>query len=469
MRITTFLLMFVLFPFAAVAEQEQTIVKPRDNGAALVNPGMGWVLYYYSNVPTNYGSQLAPSDTVDEFPGLSAVYLRIPWSYVEPDEGKYCWSVLDTPAQRWIDKGKKIILCITCSESWLRWATPEWVQKAGAKGHDFESGKGAVDSGPMWEPDYNDPIFLAKLDVFLAALARRYDGNAEVACIDVGSYGVWGEGHTFASSRLEYPPATIKRHIDLYCKHFKKTLLAANDDYTLQGGDQTVIDHAEQLGLTLRDNSILVQGGKDAYYNAEMAQKFWPRLPVILEHEHFGGSRDRGNWQDGSLLVQAVEEYHASYLSIHWWPREFLQENRELIDRINLRMGYRMQLLEAAWPQVIRAGEAFKFSAVWRNAGVAPCLPGGHPSVTLKDSRGGIAAVMADDGFQARDLPVGPAGKAESRGNTAELRLPLQIESGTYDVFVSLGTATGTPQIALPLDGDDGQRRYCLGTIEVVK
>mgnify|MGYP000451114531 CR=1 FL=1 len=111
--------------------EERVVVRFQDNGAALCNPGMGWVLHYYDNVPANYGSRLSPSDTVDDFPGLTVVYLRIPWSYLEPEEGRFCWSVLDTPAQRWIAKGKQIALRISCSESWTRYATPEWVEKAG--------------------------------------------------------------------------------------------------------------------------------------------------------------------------------------------------------------------------------------------------------------------------------------------------------------------------------------------------
>ena len=107
----------------------------------------------------------------------------------------------------------------------MRWATPEWVQKAGAKGYDFRPGKGVEPDGPFWEPDFDDPVFLAKLDRFLAAMAARYDGNPEVAFVDVGSLGVWGEGHTGASTRRPILPATVKRHIDLYKKHFHKTLL----------------------------------------------------------------------------------------------------------------------------------------------------------------------------------------------------------------------------------------------------
>ena len=53
------------------AEEGITTVRPADNGAALANPGMGWVFHYYDNVPAHYGSKLAPSDTLDSWPGLS--------------------------------------------------------------------------------------------------------------------------------------------------------------------------------------------------------------------------------------------------------------------------------------------------------------------------------------------------------------------------------------------------------------
>jgi hypothetical protein len=451
----------------ALARGEIVTVKPEDTGEALENPGMGWVFHHYDNIPRNYGSKLEPSDTLDDYPGLTVIYLRIPWSYIEPEEGKFNWAVVDTPAQRWIAKGKQIAFRFSCSESWMRYATPEWVEKAGAKGYNFQPGKGVVEDGPFWEPDYNDPVFLEKLDHFLEAAASRYDGNPEVAFIDVGSFGVWGEGHTFSSTRLKYPASTVNKHIDLHVKHFKHTLLAANDDFSSQA--EETIDYAREKGLTLRDDSILVQGGENAYFHAEMAQAFWPDLPVVLESEHYGGSRDRGNWKDGSQYLQAVEEYHASYASIHWWPREFLEENRELVRRINLRLGYRLQLVSASWPVAVRAESSFRFSSRWRNAGVAPCLPGGFPAITLKDSKGGIAGVFVDEGFDVRSLPVGPEGQAEVKPQEAEFILPFCLKPGKYDVFISVGTRTGTPRIALPHSGNDGERRYLIGQLELAE
>jgi hypothetical protein len=46
----------------------------------------------------NYGSKLEPWDTLDDWPGLSVVYLRVPWSFLEPKEGEFNWSLFDTPA-----------------------------------------------------------------------------------------------------------------------------------------------------------------------------------------------------------------------------------------------------------------------------------------------------------------------------------------------------------------------------------
>jgi len=235
----------------------------------------------------------------------------------------------------------------------------------------------------------------------------------------------------------------------------------------MQGRGQEVIDYARERGLALRDDSILVQGGANAYLSAGMAQPFWPEVPVILESEHYGGSRDRGNWQDGSKYLEAVEQYHASYASIHWWPREFLSECRPLIDRINARLGYRLHAVEVSWPVRVRMGAAFRLTAAWRNVGVAPCLPGGFPAVTLKDAKGGIAGLFVDESFDVGALPVAPPGEATPEFHEATFALPFSLKPGAYDLFISVGTRTGTPRIALPLQGDDGQRRYRLGTFRV--
>ena len=457
------------------ADGPTVTVRPQDTGIALVNPDMGWTMHFYSNIPQNYGSRLEPSDTLDDFPGLSTVYLRVPWAFIEPTEGYFNWALLDTPAQRWIAKGKRIALRITCSEDWMRYATPEWVGRAGAKGYFYETGKGRTESGSAWDPDFGDPVFLTKLEKLLATMAARYEGNPNVAFIDIGSYGLWGEGHTHMSSQLPEAEALaiIQKHIDLHVKYFKRTLLCINDD--MAGNDKPgrhfpETDYALSKGVTLRDDSILVQPPPHSWYHAEMAQEFWPHWPVILEHEHYGSSKKRGAWGDGSLLLKAVEDYHASYMSIHWWPRIELEENRAVIDRINRRLGYRVQLHEITWPRAISIGQPFRVRSVWANAGVAPCYPGGFMALTLKDDANGIVSVLTDEQMNLRDLVPSTADAPLLRTNECEFvvgQIAPVTKPGQYKLLVSVGQRDGSPRIALPLPGDDGQRRYQLGPISL--
>jgi hypothetical protein len=267
----------------------------------------------------------------------------------------------------------------------------------------------------------------------------------------------------------------VKQHIDLHRKHFPHTLLCISDDvagHDKPGRNFPETDYALSQGVTLRDDSILVQPPPRSWYHAEMAQVFWPRWPVILEHEHYGGSKARGTWGDGALLLKAVEDYHASYMSIHWWPRVELEENRALIDRINRRLGYRLQLREIIWPAEVVIGKPFNVRSIWANAGVAPCYPGGFVALTLKDEKGGLVSVLADEQFNVRDLVPGAPGAASPRTNMSLFvigRVAPVTQPGQCRIFISVGQRDGTPRIALPLADDDGQRRYRLGTITLRK
>jgi hypothetical protein len=487
-------------PLNITVSGDDIIVKPDDTGNALINPGMGWALHYYSGRTGNYGYHLSPSDALDWYPGCSVVYMRIPWAFVEPEEGFFNWTVFDTPAQRFIEKGKKLAIRINCCEHWIPWATPKWIMDKGARGVWFIKGKGPDPEGKLWEPDYLDPIYLEHLEALIKALAERYDDNPNVAFIDIGTFGLWGEGHTGFSSKLsrEVTEKAVRKQVDLYTKYFKKTLLCISDD--VEGGvnpgpEYPLLDYARSKGVSLRDDSILVSLPPHSWWHSELAGRYWPTMPVIVEHEHYGLSKNRGAWF-GDLLAKSVEEYHCSYLSIHWWPHEFYNENQEFIEKINLRLGYRIQLQKIKYPKAVAIGERFKVEWTWANAGVAPFYRGGYPALTVKDKAGGIVSQLVDDQLDLSVLEVGKAdnipnkiftstfnigfpnpkeffneftSKMEQRPGSGFYAAPIvpATKPGDYDLFVSVGQKDGTPEIALPLDGDDGRHRYKIGMIRV--
>jgi hypothetical protein len=177
-------------------------------------------------------------------------------------------------------------------------------------------------------------------------------------------------------------------------------------------------------------------------------------------------------------------------MSIHGFPRKYLEEDREMIDAINKRMGYRLMPVSVTWPKAVTIATPqdaftayrdvtpygdtttrFKVSWSWTNKGVAPCYPGGYPALTLKDEKGGIVSVLVDETFNLRDLKVGDIGKAPVTEHTSEFIVGLYAPTtkpGTYDVYISVGKRDGTPTIAMPLKDDDGQRRYKVGVMELL-
>lgn len=450
-------------------------VEPADTGEPLRNPGMGWVLYHYDNALDRYHAHLPGTDTVPEFPGVGAAYLRVDWADLEPAEGDFRWGLLDAVIQRYRAAGLPCALRLCCCETARPFATPPWVRAAGALGHWFRPGDGvlpaagttgaaaapAPDAG--WEPDYDDPVFLAKLETFLRAAAARYDGAPEIAFIDVGSFGVWGEGHTYWSTRLPYGSATVIRHIELHRRLFPRSLLVANHTWRDHDRGPAAIEHALAAGLAFRTDSLQVLT-TDELDSHDLAARFHPSRPVILETHHYGMSVADGVW-NSERLVAEVGLYGASYLGVHWFPREFLAAEPDTIAAINLRLGYRLVVERAEWPAQAVAGGPWTLRLWWRNHGVAPCLPGGCLAITIKDLEGGCVhlATAASPEDDARGLAPG----APARLVELHAAWPATVGAGDYEVFVSVGNALGTPRIALPLAGHDGGRRYLLGRVRL--
>ena len=93
-------------------------------------------------------------------------------------------------------------------------------------------------------------------------------------------------------------------------------------------------------------------------------------------------------------------------------------------------------------------------------------------AVTLKDDKGGIVAVLVEEGYTMSALTPKPVGEAKGHSLKSQFRMGLiapTTHPGTYAIYVSIGDRDGTPRIALPLKQDDGHRRYRLGTLSCVK
>ena len=334
-----------------------------DSSVVCDNPHKGWEFHYFDNSIVVYHDKLKPGDYLKDFPGLRNIYLRFAWSYMEPREGKFNWQLIDTVINNWTARGYQVSFRITCKETHdAVFATPEWVMKAGAKGN-FRD----VEGRKSWEPDYGDPVLLQKLETFHKAFAARYDGKPWLAYVDIGSIGEWGEGHTAYSGWYDVPVWVVKKHIDIFKKYYKKTTLIISDDIMGQrdaddGSFDKILKYCLANGIGFRDDSNgvtwYVTLGFD-YANIRSPEIFdlvWEHIPVILESGHYSEINIDNMWDNGKRLEKGIEETHATYISFHHWPREWLAENRDVAERLANKCGYWYFPKYAVLPDTLRKG-----------------------------------------------------------------------------------------------------------------
>lgn len=247
-----------------------------DDEKLCYNPDKGWYAHYYDNNIVKYCADLDPSDTLDDFPMMDHSYLRLAWGYLEPEEGKYNWEIIDRIIDPWVAAGKRVSFRISCKETSPQldgYATPKWVFDAGAKGQ--------MINGCM-EPDYGDPIFLEKLENFHRVFAERYDSREEVIYVDIGSYGDWGECHCCSSSRRDWPVEVIKEHINIFLRCYKHTQLFISDDVIgsretgTRDEKEALLNYIIDNNITIRDDGISVKWFAERFgYNTLRSEEIY--------------------------------------------------------------------------------------------------------------------------------------------------------------------------------------------------
>lgn len=233
------------------------------------------------------GSDLA---TNPDLMGTDLVYY---WSQIEPQPGQYQWGVIDQDIQKWKANGKKVFLRIAAA-AWTAWgppwskqATPQWVYDLGLKS--VTELDGAI------LPQYWNPIFLQHYDNFINAFAQRYDGDPDVALVQL-SVGVGGE--TKVDTRNDNPKklhlwqaigytdslwlSTILHIMTTYDRAFLKTPLVVMPDASFIGktpgyGETMVLDYAVHLRIGIQNNGL--------FKGQVLTSPDWRMAPFIVSEQ----------------------------------------------------------------------------------------------------------------------------------------------------------------------------------------
>jgi len=460
----------LLFPAVATfgSESARTTLEPRQREGVLLNPGKGWSA---SGLPDRQ-----PKEVLDL---LGMGVMRLDWSSVEPQEGQYRWDTLDRFLDSWGRLGKVCNIGIMCANTHSRaaegYVTPRWVFDAGARKIEImldpdQSTTGTP--GKKVAPVFDDPIFLDKFANFLAAFARRYDGDPRIAVLDIRSYGNWGEAHMYPFGVPDIAPEKFRQHVQMHLDAFKKTQLCLSRNAHLGrfGPLKPVFDWAV-LDKHIAPRRDGICGNSDG---SETTIGFGIAPGVFELFDNYDGLKRRGWWDGqkdkngcGFTLAECIENGKPTWVDLSRGGESGLRmvrENRELIERLTNRIGYHFHLQRVSYPRRAEGG-VLDLELTWINRGVAPIYIPCAVAVALLDDDGKRVATL----WPRECLPHKwmPGKLAVEKVRTAlpdvpagEYRLALAIVRKSEDV---------APHIRLGTDLPTAEGWYVLGAVEVTR
>ncbi len=433
-----------------------------DDRRILRNPHKGWYWHYIDNgyARANYRAEHDPADHLEDFPGLNHLYLRFDWGDIEKEEGVYDWSYIDSIMEEWSRYDYRFSLRLVTYEGDgnIPFATPEYVYRAGARCYEL--------SGGRLEPDYGDPVFLEKLSRFMEEAGRKFGSDPRIESVDVGTFGTWGEGHTWNGSDFVYPSDVIKKHIDLHVKNFPDKFVLLNDDHInhrwSRGREENLelIDYAVSLGLGLDDDSVCVRYyAENCGYNTLrtpwLFDLFSPHAPIVLEFEHYRAVAPE-IFKNGYPFADAMQRTHATFAGFHGYPRPWLKREPWLTEYAANRLGYWFFLDGAEIPPLM-SGVRNRVKLYFANRGFAAS----YRKYDLKLRLAGEGGVYTEtlDADCRRWKP------GEMTEETAFVRPDLP--AGTYGVEIGLAEGDRPIELAMKQSAKTEDGFYRIGKTEV--
>ncbi|MEI7063660.1 DUF4832 domain-containing protein [Dickeya chrysanthemi] len=463
MRFNVIALGGLLFAVLSVAEASMTTVTPRGLSGPLTNPGTGVASFNRGN-----GTVLSSAD----YPDTGIEYDRFYWSELEPVEGQYNFQLVDAvfelarQHQPAMNVGLRFM---ALDEPASGSKIPDWLIQKGIKGEWTPDKKTFV-------PDCDDPVFIEYSQRLLNAFGRRYNGNANLAYIDIGLVGSWGEWHnsnfpTITPLLKRYTSSQLNTYVNMYFSAFPnspKVML-------INGGDS--LAYAVKQGAGWRAdcwgdwhnfsatwshmNDDYPQRLKNAAAIYPDFNAAWQRSPVSLEICGY-----MSEWQGVQHYtreqVQATFDWalaqHASTINLK--SRIVPAEYRDIVDNALTKLGYRFRLASLTHESELVMGQSLTLSSQWFNDGVAPIYLKYDVAYRLVNDTNSVMVMEKT----AADIRTWLPGQYTVN---CQFSIPESLPAAQYNIDVAMLDKKGVSRINLANEGKQADGWYRVSTVIV--
>jgi hypothetical protein len=395
------------------------VITLQEDTGFLQIPGVGWQTFY----------KVADQDSSLKYLRFKSgtAYYRWYWKSLEPEEGKYAFDMFDKLLARCRENNQALAFRIMCEDPWGE-GLPDWLIKKGIR----RTYTACPQEGAHYSPDMSDSIFMYYHEKLIRAFGERYDGHPDIALLDIGSVGLWGEWHIYCDPNL-MPSREIRNKItNLYFEVFPNTPLTSLADDTVN------VKYAVSKGRCgWRGDSWGNAPGPGVKWNHH-EYSYWPthrRLPeawktgtVAMEPGEPGQTMDAWVAPVKNIVDDALA-WHATFAQnkSHRIPEAFVPE----IERLVMKMGFRLVLRSLSYNEVIAAGSEVPVTLKFDNLGIAPPYRDHRIAFRLKNRNNETAALLITDQSVLGWLP----GEINT---TVKFKLPPDIKAGNYNLEVGL-------------------------------
>jgi hypothetical protein len=265
-------------------------------------------------------------------------------------------------------------------------------------------------SGSGFSPNYASPVLIQAHERFIKAIAAKFDRDPNIAFVQIGSLGHYGEFH---SSLIDWFPSVevSDQYVRHYIDHLQAKKMAMRKPFPLaaRNGLGLYNDMFGETGATDTWLRWIHEGwyGIRDYANPNedpVGLQRQSQMPDFWKSSYSGGefSSNRKVTEyisDDMMLdmLDMIRQSHASWIGATSLAGLANGEGLSSLEQANAdlllsSMGYKFVLESVKTWKTLLPGKAFDIDMIWNNKGVAPFYYDWKLRLALVDAKGNVAA-----------------------------------------------------------------------------
>lgn len=327
-------------------------------------------------------------------PYVAFAYVPVYWNELEPRPGQYDFQALEERCHfdRWRADGVRLVLRLVTDTptDTAHMDIPEWLYEemdGAGTWYDGEYGQG-------FSPDYENEVFRAAHRLLIAALADRYADDPQLAFVELGSLGHWGEWHVDTDAGID--PFPTQETTDEYVRHYLAVFpahrLLLRRPYPI-ARDEGMGLYNDSFGLP-DSHSQWLDWIREGYVSDQNGEAL-PAMPDFWLQAPSGGEfspRQESGWyfsaEQFPVTLDLLRQSHTTFLGPNA-PKagELTPDEEENLRTMLAEMGYTFSIRRCTVTRPLFS-DVLRVSLTWTNTGTAPLYAQWPVLLELRDQSG---------------------------------------------------------------------------------